>query len=584
MNSRVRKWVRTFSGPLRSRFSRWLYRLGQYGPSIDKILKAEGVPRDLIYLAMIESGFNMGAVSHASAAGPWQFTKSTGQMYGLASGNLVDQRYDFVHATRAAAAYLRDLYKIYGNWYLAFAAYNAGPGKVNRAIKRGRSTNYWRLSSSRSRHLLAETKNYVPKILAAMYIVKNYRRYGYTSKSFGKPLQFERVFVPDATDVRVIARCAGTSVKVIQALNPALIAGITPPGQRFAIYIPKGAGEAFQKNYTRIPASKRVSELNYRTGYRETIADIAKKYNISASQLARLNGYKQHQKLSTGTIIKIPAKKSVLLAMAENSGAPSPAGISSLSPGPSGGRARISGVAYIISQDNTAPESTPEPEYELTLPVMVAKNSEFSSKNDLPAVVKTAHDQAAGDANQVKKQKPVKKYHVVKSGETLSTIAAKYRLRTSELKRLNGLKSDRIRPQQKLLVKKTAGSNAGAGPAVTTYTVKANDTLYGIAHRHKVTVAQLKDWNGLKSNIIKLGQKLTIRARPRRIASTNANQTKVIYHYVKSGETLWHLSKKYNVKISEIKEWNNLKGDQLRPKQKLKIITALNANGKTASL
>lgn len=665
MNSRVRSWVKKFNGPLKNTFTRWIRRIGHYGPTIEKVLKSEGAPPDLIYLAMIESGFNLSAYSHAAASGPWQFISSTGKMYGLNNGFFIDERRDLVQATRAAARHLKDLYKIYGNWYLAFAAYNAGVGKVNGAIKRGRTKDYWRLSSHRSRHLRQETKDYVPKILAALHIVKNYRKYGYSHRNFGDPIQYEQVTVPDATDVNVIAKSANTSVHTIRSLNPNLVVGITPPGQRFAIYIPKGAKEEFVKNYARIPSSKRVSHLQYRAGYKETISTIAKKYNVSASRIARLNGYKTKQKLRAGTIIKIPASKATLLAMAKTGYSYSSRSKKTkvvyyrVRPGDtlsriarknktstskvakwnrlkknsklrigqklkiykkvkkgkySSGkfvasrknksRTRVSGIAHIIMQDTNNPiDFKPSKYNKIDIPQMIAQADEFSSyKNNQPAMIKSLNGEVFGDPNlgntksknnntKPKKKKVFNKYHIVKPGDSLSTIAAKYDLRISELKTINRLKSDTIRTKQKLLVKKSSSIRT---TKVTKpikklsnkiYVVKPNDSLYGIALRNKVTVAQIKSWNGLKSDSIRSGKKLKIlRGMSTKKYSSSHNRNKVIFHYVKSGETLWSLSKKYNVKISDIMKWNKLKNDQVRPKQKIKIIAALNKPRKTASL
>jgi membrane-bound lytic murein transglycosylase D len=297
VNEPVQKWVRLFNGSLRNNFSRWIGRLGYYGPTIEGVLDDEGVPRDLIYLAMIESGFNLSAKSHASAVGPWQFIASTGRMYGLNNGPFVDDRSDLVTASRAAARHLKDLYKIYGDWYLAFAAYNAGPGKVNQAIKRGGTTDYWRLSSSRSRLFRQETKDYVPKVLAALHIVKNYKKYGYNESSFSEPMQFDRVTIPDATDVAAIAKSAGTTEDVIRGLNPALVIGITPPNQGFEVYIPKGAKEEFYRRYEALPSNERVSSIQYRTGKKDTLATVASRYGVSVGQIAKQNGKNSKQKI-----------------------------------------------------------------------------------------------------------------------------------------------------------------------------------------------------------------------------------------------------------------------------------------------
>lgn len=726
MNARVKKWVRAFNGPLKPSFSRWIKRIGQYGSMIEDVLVTENAPKDLIYLAMIESGFNMKARSHASAVGPWQFIRSTGNMYGLNAGVFVDERKDIIQATEAAARHLRDLYKIYGDWYLAFSAYNAGPGKTNRAIRRGRSKNYWALSGRRSRLFRQETKDYVPKILAALHIVKNYKKYGYNEKSFGQPLDYDRVTVPDATDVAIIAKSAGTSVKHIQALNPNLNLGITPPGQRFSIYVPQGAKDEFLRNYAKVPASRRVSNLQYVTGSKETIAQIAKRYSLSASRIARLNGKKTNQRLKYGTVIKIPASKSSLVAMAKGgaygrSGSKSRMVYHKVRPGDtlsriarkhktsvkkvakwnklnrrsklrvgrklkiykksngrksggrfkvastSRGRKRMSGVNHIINQDQQNPVKVIDAHSnKINIPKMaaVADDTLEDFKNQ-PALVKTLQGDLVGDdskktAPKVATLKPVSskkskpRYHTVKKGDTLSGIARRYRISMKQIKSLNGMKSNKVRLKQRLLVK--GSRNSRTVPTVATkppapkkvyYTVRSNDSLLriaknngtsvsqikslnslksntirvgqkllikssqpsavvvarqtptatrssnsvyvvkpkdslsGIAVKHRVRVSDIKSWNNLKSNHIRAGQKLRIlKGQKARIvkAPTKNKSNRVIYHRIKSGETLWSLSKKYQVKISDIMRWNNMKNDQVRPKQKIKIIATRTAS------
>ena len=661
-NARVKKWIGYFNGNLRPSFAKWMKRIGYYGPTVSAILKEEKVPQDLIYLAMIESGFNTTARSHANAVGPWQFISSTGRLYGLNNGFFVDDRRDLISSTRAAAKHLKDLYKIYGDWYLSFAAYNAGPGKVNRGIKRSGSKNYWKISSRRSRHLRQETKDYVPKILAAMHIVKNYKKYGYSDSSFGKPIQFAQVSVPDATDIKALAKSAKTSPKKIAHMNPSLVLGITPPG-RSTVYVPKDAADEFKRNYAMIPASKRVTSLQYKTGRKETVATIAKKYNLNAKTIARINKISSTSKrLKTGTVIKIPASKDTLKKIAklsQNNHSQSKRssrkktkyykvrpgdtlsriakknkttvtklakwnrlktskplkigqkikiyqkGRTSSTTNSGGflannykrpkGRSRVTGVNHIIIQDATTgkafkPKKTKHDDF-IDMPTLVAtRSATIDADADQPAVIKSFDGRVISTIKE--KEKPKKKqktqYHTIKPGENLYTIASKYKLRVSELKAINNLESDIIRANQKLVVSKntsrkvakatTKTTRRSSRKANTVYTIQPGDSLSTIAVNHGVTVTNIKDWNGLASTAIKAGQKLKILSGIKVARNTHrkSNSQKVIYHKVEAGDTLWSLSKRYQVKISDIMKWNEMKSDTVKPKQKLKII-ALNA-------
>lgn len=691
MNPNVQRWVKAFNGPLRKHFERWVKRIGHYGPMIEKTLKDEGAPPDLIYLSMIESGFNMHASSTASAVGPWQFIQSTGKMYGLDKEFFVDERKDIIQATQAAARHLKDLYKIYGDWYLAFSAYNAGPGKTNSAIRRGGTKDYWRLCSSRGQLFRQETKDYVPKILAALHIVKNYKKFGYTEKSFGAPLDYERVSVPDATDVNTIAKATQTTPEHIAALNPNLNLGITPPGQKFPVLIPKGTRGAFVRNYPSIPVSKRVSHLQYSTGNNESLADIAKKYSISASSIARLNHSKNvTAKLRPNTQVKIPATKNTLLALAKGnhySGGNRSGGTkiayykirrgdtlnriaryngtsianlsrwnglsrnSQLKAGRSlkiykstgsrnnwssgrlvalsnpfssstTGEIRMTGVRHIIHKDQQDPDDfIPEPtpvvkDKDVVIPTMVAvADTETEEEENIiePAMIKTVDGKLIGEgvpeetnpaldtslatATPVKQKTAVARFHVVKRGETLSGISAKYKMRMSELKTLNKLRSDTVQLNQKLLISGGSALASAQQPqkqpttkiqsSAAIYQVRPGDTLSVIAKKQGVPLKQLMALNNVRGGNIKVGQKLVLKSgSPDRsskpatqvataqmtAASPKVTSSSNSMYVVKPNDTLSSIATRHRVRVSDLKSWNRLTGENIRSGQQLRIL------------
>ena len=228
-NDRVRYFVNYFTGKFRGFFERALSRSGRYIPMMAAILQEEGLPQDLVYLCLIESGFSPRAVSKAKAVGPWQFIRSTGLRYGLKINGWVDERRDPIKSTRAAAAYLKDLHLQFGEWFLAAAAYNAGERKVEKAINRSRTDDFWRLSQMT--YLKKETRNYIPKFIAAALIASMPEKYGFGDIAYEPPIEYDEVTIERPMRLEQIAKLARTTVKVIKELNPALLRNITPPNK-----------------------------------------------------------------------------------------------------------------------------------------------------------------------------------------------------------------------------------------------------------------------------------------------------------------------------------------------------------------
>jgi len=238
-NSRVQAWIHYFTQRDRERFQRFLSRGSRYKSLVQSILKKNGLPEEFYYLAMIESGYVTHARSHAHAVGIWQFIAATGKQYGLLQNGEVDERRDVVRATQAAALYLKDLYRTYRSWPLAMAAYNAGEGRINQAIQRAGTRNFWTLA--RRGFLPNETENYVPKFYAAALIGKNPTKYG-LQISLQPELKFpKKMSVRGGTSLQVVAQRTGVSVEVLQSLNPHLRASRVPSSmKRYSLWVPKG--------------------------------------------------------------------------------------------------------------------------------------------------------------------------------------------------------------------------------------------------------------------------------------------------------------------------------------------------------
>lgn len=304
MNEKVDRWIKYFQSDIHERFSTYLSRLGRYGPMIRERLRAAGLPPDLVYLALIESGLNPRAYSRARAVGIWQFIRGTGRLYGLRVDYWVDERRDPFKSTDAAIAHLSDLYDEFGSWYLAAAGYNAGAGRVRRAIARTGRDDYWELTRGTS--LRRETRNYVPKMIAAAIIAKNPDRYGFANVIPEPPLEFDVAEVPDATSMDVLAEAAGTEEAVMRELNPEYLRYVTPPDQAVTIRVPPGTADVFRANYASIPADKRVTWLIHVVTRGQTLGQIARRYGTSVAALRAANGNVNPRRLQIGQQLVVP--------------------------------------------------------------------------------------------------------------------------------------------------------------------------------------------------------------------------------------------------------------------------------------
>ena len=249
MNKQVRAYLVYFSTERKGVIRNYLTRSTRYLRMIKEVFDEYGLPEDLAYLAMIESGFNNKATSPAAACGMWQFIKGTGLRYGLAIDSYVDERRDPEKATRAAAKYLLDLYKQFGSWYLAAASYNCGEGRVQRELDQSKHKNFWELSANMC--LPTETKNYVPQMIAATIIAKNPEKFGFKNVPYQAPMRVDKVQVNEPTSLKAAAFAVNLQVEDIQVLNPELLRGVTPPDSpKYALNLPPNSKELFTRNIT----------------------------------------------------------------------------------------------------------------------------------------------------------------------------------------------------------------------------------------------------------------------------------------------------------------------------------------------
>ena len=298
-------YVDYFTGRGRLFFEKWLQRAQRYAPVMQKILAERGLPKDLIYLAMIESGFSAKAYSTAAAAGFWQFIGSTGRVFGLTHNTWIDERRDFIRATEAAASYLAQLYGQTGDWHLAWASYNAGEGRIRRAMDKYGTRDFWHLIEYR-KSLAKETMHYVPKIIAAAMVAKDPARYGFELGPVTDPLLFDEVTVRDATSLQAIASIGNLSVNTLRDLNPALLHDVTPPGRTMTVRVPQGKGEALTMALEGLPRSQRLTYHQHRVRSGDTLSAISRRYHSDIDAIKEFNRLVS-SRLKLGQELIVPA-------------------------------------------------------------------------------------------------------------------------------------------------------------------------------------------------------------------------------------------------------------------------------------
>ena len=454
-HERVQYYLDFFQGPARERFGAWLQRMPRYEPMIRARLARQGLPGDLLYLALIESGFSNSATSRARAVGMWQFMPSTGRSYGLRVDRWVDERRDPVKATDAAARHLNDLRTRFGSLYLAAAAYNAGGGKVSRGLRKLGDSAYEEaddevISDSTffllydSRYLRRETKDYVPKLIAAALIAKEPEKYGFARPAALPPFAYDSIIVPDATGLDVVARLAGTDVATLRELNPQFLRLITPPGVRAMIRLPVGSAAATAAKYAALPTTRRVTFKEHVVHAGETLGHIARKYGVAVDDIRAAN-------------------------------------------------------------HNVAPNRL-----RLNMTLIIPVSPAFDPR----AVAATEQPSGRRSGARAGGRSTGATWHTVRRGESWWSIAERYGVRVGELQEWNDAGSrERLRIGQRVRVR----PGRSGGPAVrrsamatprppaaparpATYKVRSGDTLSGIAVRYGVTVADLRRLNRLPAN------------------------------------------------------------------------------------
>jgi membrane-bound lytic murein transglycosylase D len=313
MDERVQRWLDSFQGREAPLFEASLARMGRYEKMVAEELRAAGLPSSLIYLPIVESWYKPRALSRVGASGLWQFMPPTARGMGLQVDRLIDERRDPYRSTPLALAYLEDLYRRFDSWFLALAAYNGGPGRLERILRR-----YGQIDEGHDGLFLEildqlprETRHFVPRFLAAARIGTSPASYGFEGVVPEAPLPFDEVVVPDATSLDVIARASGVDQETLEELNPKLLRGLTPAGVETTVRVPRGAGARFSEAFALIPPEERVTFLEHLVEQGETLTHIARRYGVSVDDLRATNPRVQPRRLQIGRRVVVPKAPSV---------------------------------------------------------------------------------------------------------------------------------------------------------------------------------------------------------------------------------------------------------------------------------
>ena len=531
------------------------YRKGSFGkvmalsqyyfPMFEEAFAKENVPLEIKFLAVVESTLNPKAVSRMGATGLWQFMYQTGKQYDLKIDSYVDERSDPLKATAAAAKYMSNMYSIFGDWELVLASYNSGPGNVSKAIRRsGGSQNYWNIRKK----LPKETQNYVPAFLATMYLYEYHKEHGIVpEQAVTQHFATDTIMVKKQLSFNQISELLDVPVSQLQTLNPSYKLDVIPhysdedhylrlPTNKIAVFASNEdkiyAYADYQENIKEHPftnsrlasttknESATTTVLKKRTSYYkvrrgDNLGKIANKYRVSVKQLKSWNRLRSNV-IAYGKRLKIVKTTRVAVAR----------------------KPTVKPAAAIVKEEESIATTTSE-----------------------------------------------SNFYVVKKGENINTIAAKYKVTVADIQKWNGISSPIVKVGETIQVRDKASNGKNdfikvAEVVAIKYTVQKGDVLDAISKKFGTPVADLKKWNNLSNNTITAGSRIIVAKNQPTINTDNAavstftkeNSKKEYNYYVKQGDSLYSIAKKYpGVSIADLKKWNDIRGEAIKPGMKLKI-------------
>lgn len=479
MNKQVEMYLDLFQNRQHKHFQSWLARSGKYTSLMEKELEKAGLPRDLVYLSMIESGYRQRAYSLAHAVGLWQFMRATGKQYNLTIDQFIDERRDAEKSTVAAVTFLGDLYQEFGDWHLAVAAYNAGPGKIRNGLKKYKVDNFWDLA--KHNYLKLETKRYVPKLIAAIIIARQPEKYGFSGFAYAEPLAYDTIVVGPGMSLDAVSIIAGSNTATIKELNQELRQGKTPTNRSdYAVHIPAGSKELARRNMDRLHAYVSTGYKTHRIRQGETLAKICRKYDINTTTLLKVNNLRS-SKLNVGTNLRIPYSTVKYQLLPEGDAGQLAAYKDNL-------------VLHRIKKGETI--STISKKYCVPQEMIVAWNG-----------LQSVHKIRAGQQLAL---------YIERAGSRQPATA---RISASTSKLVVDLKNS-LEPaalNTTLLptlasYKKSAPEGAGrAANSYSWYRVRNGDSLWTISRRFNMSAEKIRELNHLKSDLIRPGNRLKVK-------------------------------------------------------------------------
>lgn len=536
-----------------------------YFPMFEEALARQNVPLEIKYLAIVESALNPKAVSRVGATGLWQFMYQTGKQYNLGIDSYVDERSDPLKASEAAAQYMANMYRIFGDWDLVLASYNSGPGNVAKAIRRsGGQQNFWNIR----KNLPKETQGYVPAFLATMYIYEYHKEHGIVpNRALVKHFQTDTVMVRQQLTFKQISDLLDIPVAQLQLLNPSYKLNTVPAYHDKPHYLrlPNDKVAIFTSNEESIYAYASHEQSNRERPYGGIQQALASKDSskYSGETESRMVSRTRFHKVRRGDSLgEISQKYGVSVASIKK---------------------------WNKLRGNTAP---------LGRKLKIVTSEAVASRSSKATAAKT--DIAITETKEIKKQKTdstlakAPEFYVVQNGDNLGAVARKFNVSVEDIKKWNNLADNNIQLDSKLKIQQlinneeeTAATETSKEIAYKTeeYVVAKGDNLSTIAKKNNITLTELKEWNNLSDNNVLIGSKLVVSKKEitedlvaekaakkdKRIAASKS-KNKQDHYYVKKGDSLFSIAKKYpGVTISDIKKWNGISGDNLKPGMKLKI-------------